>query len=146
VDIRTIYEFIEPTCPYCRYVYIYILKDLMVKRVELNQKMSQMGIKKYIPPFDIKLIDIIANRGCREEQWFNWYSHKIGGRYTPVVCINDVGFYLWGGDKPSELEEKQLSRTDKLKSDIISELTEEYFEKKPVLYDKNLMNSSRGGI
>jgi len=38
VDIRTIYEFIEPTCPYCRYVYIYILKDLMVKRVELNQK------------------------------------------------------------------------------------------------------------
>lgn len=144
MKIKTITEFIEPECPYCRYVYFYVLRDIMTRRVALNQKMHQHGINKYIPPFDIKVIDIIANRGCKEEQWFNWYSKKIGGRYTPVVCINDIGFYLWGGDKPSELEESQLSRTDKLKSDLIAELTEEYFEKEPQLFDIGLMNMQRG--
>lgn len=144
MQIKTITEFIEPECPYCRYVYYHVLRDIMTRRVTFNQKMHQQGINKYIPPFDIKIVDIIANRGCKEEQWFSWYSRKIGGRYTPVVCVNDTGFYLWGGDKPSELKESQLSRTAKLKSDIIAELTEEYFEKEPQLFDINLMNMERG--
>lgn len=143
-EIKTITEFIEPECPYCRYVYYYVLRDIMVRRVTLNQKMAQQGISKYIPPFDIKIVDIIANRGSIDEQWFDWYSHKIGGRYTPVVKIGDIGFYLWGGDKPRELKEEQLSRTDKLKTDLIRELTIEVFDKEPELFDKNLMNMVRG--
>ena len=142
--MKTIIEFIEPTCPYCRYVYYHVLRDIQVRRVTLNQKMNQQGINKSIQPFDIKVIDIIANRGCRDEQWFQWYSRKIGGRYTPVIMIDEVGFYLWGGDKPSKLEKEQLSRTDKLKSDIIAELTDNIFEKKTPLFDKMLMHKERG--
>ena len=142
--MKTIVEFIEPLCPYCRYVYYNILRDIQVRRITLNQKMHQQGIKKIISPFNIKLIDIVANRGCKEEQWFQWYSRKVGGRYTPVIMIGEVGFYLWGGDKPTKLEKEQLSRTDKLKSDIIAELTEEVFEKKPQLFDKTLMHVDRG--
>lgn len=142
--MKTIVEFIEPTCPYCRYVYYYVLRDISVRRVTLNQKMNQQGINKVISPFDIKVVDIVANRGTKEEQWFQWYSRKIGGRYTPVVMIDEIGFYLWGGDKPTKLEKEQLSRTDKLKSDIIAELTESVFEKQPQLFDKMLMHSDRG--
>jgi len=131
-------------CPYCRYVYNRILRDILVRRPILNQKMNQQGIKKTIQPFDIKVVDIVANRGSKEEQWFQWYSRKIGGRYTPVVMIDEVGFYLWGGDKPKTLKEDELSRTDKLKSQIIAELTENVFEKKPQLFDKMLMHSDRG--
>jgi len=54
--------------------------------------------------------------------------------------IDEVGFYLWGKDKPTKLIKEQLSRTDKLKSEIISELTKEYFEKQPQLFDKMLIN------
>jgi glutaredoxin len=142
--IKTVVEFIEPTCPFCRYVYIHILRDIMVRRTILNQKLHQQKSKKIIPPFDVKLVDITANRGSLEEQWFNWYSRKIGGRYTPVVKINDTGFYLWGGDKPEKIGAETLSRTDKLKSEILAELTDEYFEKEPVLYDNILMDSIRG--
>ena len=142
--MKTIVEFIEPRCPYCRYVYYHILRDILVRRVTLNQKMHQQGINKIIQPFDIKVIDIVANRGCKEEQWFQWYSRKIGGRYTPVVMIDEVGFYLWGKDKPTKLEKEQLSRTDKLKSEVIFELTEKYFEKEPQLFDKMLMHRDRG--
>jgi len=106
--------------------------------------MNQQGINKIIPPFDIKVVDIVANRGCKEEQWFQWYSRKIGGRYTPVVMIDEVGFYLWGKDKPTKLIKEQLSRTDKLKSEIIAELTETVFEKQPQLFDKMLMHRDRG--
>ena len=106
--------------------------------------MHQQGIKKTIPPFDIKVSDIVANRGCKEEQWFQWYSRKVGGRYTPVIMIDGVGFYLWGGDKPSKLEKDQLSRTDKLKSEVIAELTETVFEKETPLFDKMLMYVDRG--
>jgi len=142
--IKTVYEFIEPTCPYCRYVYYHILRDILVRRDILNQKMHQHGIHKWIPPFDIKVIDIVANRGCKEEQWFQWYSRKIGGRYTPVVVVNDKSFYLWGKDKPTILTEEQISRTDELKSNIINELVEDYFEKQPVFYDKLRMHKERG--
>lgn len=142
--MKTIVEFIEPECPYCRYVYYHILRDIQVRRITLNQKMQQQGIKKIIPPFDIKIIDIVANRGCKEEQWFQWYSRKIGGRYTPVIMIDEVGFYLWGSDKPKKLEKEHLSRTDKLKSEIIAELTQEFFEKEPQMFDKMLMYADRG--
>ena len=65
--MKTIVLFIEPECPYCRYVYYRILRDILVRRTTLNQKMHQQGIKKTIPPFDIKVIDIVANRGCKEK-------------------------------------------------------------------------------
>lgn len=142
--MKTIVEFIEPECPYCRYVYHYVLRDILVRRMDLNQKMTQQGMKKYIPPFDIKVVDIVANKGCKEEQWFTWYSRKIGGRYTPVIVVEDVGFYLWGKEKPKELKQEELSRTERLKVEIIRELVKDYFEKKPQYFDKELMIQDRG--
>jgi len=144
--MKTVVEFIEPECPYCRYVYYFVLRDIQVRRMDLNRKMSQQGYNRYIQPFDIKIIDIVANRGYKEEQWFQWYSRKIGGRYTPVINIDDVGFYLWGKEKPKELKTEELSRTDRLKTKIIRELTETVFEKEPQLYDKELMILERGII
>ncbi|MBS3748154.1 MAG: hypothetical protein KGY67_00455 [Candidatus Thermoplasmatota archaeon] len=142
----TVLEFIEPTCPYCRYVYYYVLRDILVRRDEFNRMMMQQNIQKRIPYFDIKQIDIVANRGTVEEQWFSWYSTKIGGRYTPLIKINDDCFYLWTGKKNEELEEDKISRTDKLKSDIIKALVSDNFEKEVPLFDKGLMNNLRGGI
>lgn len=134
-------EFIEPDCPYCRYVYYYVLCDLQVRRDELNRKMMQHGDKTRIPPFEIKLVDIIANKGCTEEQWFQWYSMKtgIGKEGTPIVVINDKIFYLLHKKNKEKLELEKLSRTDLLKSQIISELTDVFFEKQPQLYDLERM-------
>jgi len=92
-----------------------------------------------IPWLDLKVIDIDANLGRRESRYFEWYSKRINGRYTPVVNIGDHLFYLWSKDKPQELKEKHLSKTDLLKKQIIEYLQSivDMPEKKETFHIKN---------
>lgn len=138
--MKQVIEFIEPGCPYCSYVYNYILRDIQIRRDVLNQKLRKKGEKMLIPFFDIQQVDVIANRGCTDDQWFQWYSRKTGfGREgTPIVVVNKEIFYLTK-TKTKKLEEEKLSRKDLLKSQIIGELTNVFFEKETVLYDLERM-------
>ena len=113
--------YMEAYCPYCNYVHKYILKDIQIRRDEINRKLRREGLPP-IPPIEIRVIDINANDGSRYVQWYEWYSRKIGGRYTPIIKIGNKVFYLWGRDKPETIEKKQLSRTQLLKKQIIEEL------------------------
>ena len=113
--------YMEAYCPYCNYVHKYILKDIQIRRDEINRKLRREGLPP-IPPIEIRVIDINANDGSRYVQWYEWYSRKIGGRYTPIIKIGNKIFYLWGRDKPETIEKKQLSRTQLLKKQIIEEL------------------------
>jgi len=113
--------YMEAFCPYCNYVHKYILKDIQIRRDEINRKLRRERLPP-IPPIEIRVIDINANDGSKYMQWYEWYSRKIGGRFTPIVKIGDKVFYLWGHDKPETIEKGQLSRTQLLKKQIIEEL------------------------
>jgi len=113
--------YMEAFCPYCNYVHKYILKDIQIRRDEINRKLRRERLPP-IPPIEIRVIDINANDGSKYMQWYEWYSRKIGGRYTPIIKIGNKVFYLWGENKPETIEKKQLSRTQLLKKQIIEEL------------------------
>ena len=90
---------------------------------------------------DIRIIDINSNLGTRYSKWYEWYSQKIGGRYTPIVVVGDKIFYLWGSEKTEKLEKHQLSRTALLKSQILEAIRDmaiykepNYFQAKPSIY------------
>ena len=96
-----------------------------------------------LPIIELKLVDVEANVGCREAQWFKQYSDKIGGEYTPAIQVGENGkvFYLWGkkGDTPTE---EEISSAGKLKSDIIMEMQRilSSIDKEPTYYDKDMFN------
>jgi len=142
----TIYEWIEAHCPYCRYVYYSVLRDLQVRRMELNRKLVKQG-HLAMPPLEIELIDIHGNQGNKEMQWFNIYSQKIGGVFTPAIRVGNSAkvYYLWGEEKKEQLEEKELSATDKLKSDIIQEIQDllSRVDRKALMYDKYFYNNKK---
>jgi hypothetical protein len=139
----TLTEWIEAKCPYCRYVYYSILKDIQVRRIELNRKLVKQGHLP-MPKIEIKLIDVEANKGCKEMQWFDQYSQKIGGVFTPAVRVGNIGkvFYLWGKDKDRPLSEKELSASAKLKSEILQEIQDilERVDRDGRFYDRDLYN------
>ena len=136
-------EWIEPRCPYCRYVYYSILQDLQVRRYELNYKLMRQGYQP-MPPIEIKLIDVSANDDSKEMQWFQQYSEKIGGIFTPAIKVGESGkiHYLWGKEKKSTLEKSQLSSTEELRMNILREIQDilTRVEQKMPLYDKELFN------
>ena len=144
--IITITEWIEAHCPYCRYVENSILRDIQARRIEINRKLQKQGHYP-IPPLEIRLIDIEANRGSREMQWFQQYSQKVGGVFTPAIRVADSGkvFYLWGSEKKETLDKKAISNTDKLKADIIRDIQDilDRVDRKPLLYDKEFYNPKR---
>jgi len=127
--------YMEAFCPYCNYVHKYVLRDIQVRRDEINRKLRRERLPP-IPPIEIRVIDINANYGSKYSQWYEWYSRKIGGRFTPIVKIGNKVFYLWGSDKPEVIEGKQLSRTQLLKKQIIEELQDitRRLEKEPKLF------------
>ena len=131
--------FLEAHCPYCNYVHKYILRDLQVRRDEWSRKLGFM-----LPMIDIRLIDVNSNYQTRYSKWYEWYSRKIGGRYTPIIVIADKIFYLWGSEKTEKLEKGQLSRTVLLKSQIIEAIRDmaiykepNYFQAKPLFFTTN---------
>lgn len=130
--------YVEKDCPFCNYVQKYILEDLIARHDELSGKLIRQGLSP-LPWLDLKVIDIDANLGRRESRYFEWYSKRIGGRYTPVINIGDNCFYLWGKDKPRKLKEKHLSKTDFLKKQIIEYLQNKTNipEKKETFYINN---------
>jgi len=144
--VITVYEWIESHCPYCRYVYYSVLRDLQVRRIELNRKLVKQGYLP-MPPLEIELIDIHGNQGNKEMQWFNIYSQKIGGIFTPAIRVGNSAkvYYLWGEEKKEQLEEKQLSATDKLKSDIIQEIQDilSRVDRDALMYNKNFYNDKK---
>jgi len=142
--VIVITEWIEAKCPYCRYVYYSILKDLQVRRDQLNRKLVKEGHFP-MPILEIHLVDVEANRGNKEMQWFELYSRKVGGRFTPAIRVGNSQkiFYLWGDrDKGESLDQKKLSNTDKLKSDIVAEIEDilARIDRKPKYYDDFMYN------
>lgn len=142
----TIYEFIEAHCPYCRYVYYSVLRDLQVRRIELNRKLIKQG-NLPMPILEIELVDVHGNMGCEEMQWFQNYSEKMGGMFTPAVRIGKFGkvYYLWGKEKKDIFEEKELTNTEKLKAQLINEIQDilSRIDRNPLLYDKDYYNNTR---
>jgi len=109
--------YVEVYCPYCNYVHKYILRDLQVRYSEINRKLRSEGLPP-IPPIDIRVIDV----NVTYDEWYETYSRKVGGRATPVIKVGNSIFYLFGRDKPTTLQQKQLSATSLLKSQIIEKL------------------------
>jgi len=112
--------FMEAHCPYCNYVHKFILRDIQIRRGEINAKLRREHLPP-IPPIDIRIIDVNANAGTALSRWYEWYSRKIGGRFTPLIKIGNKIFYLWS-DKPETLEQKEVSKAQNLKAQIINEL------------------------
>ena len=109
--------YMEAYCPYCNYVHKYILRDLQIRRDEINRRLRVERLPP-IPPIDIRVVDV----NVKHDEWYETYSKKVGGRYTPVINIKDAIFYLFGKDKPTTLQQKHLSATSLLKSQIIEKL------------------------
>jgi hypothetical protein len=135
-------EYIEANCPYCRFVEISILRDMIARRDEINKRLIKRG-RLPLPVIELKLIDVDANDGNKEMQWFNHYSQKIGGKYTPAIRIggSEKVFYLWGKQEKKDVPTKeQLSSSNKLKLDIIEEIQTilTKLDRDPLLYDKDL--------
>ena len=139
----TITEFIEAHCPYCRYVEHSILRDIIARRDDISKQLVRKGYLR-LPIIELKLVDVEANQGSKEMQWFTQYSHKVGGIYTPAIRVGDSGkvFYLWGKEKEETPSSKTLSSTEKLKKDIILEIESiiTSVNKKPRIYDDFLYN------
>jgi len=140
-------EWGEASCPYCRYVYYSILRDLVVRRDQLNRKLIKEG-QYPMPILEIHFVDVEANRGSKEMQWFELYSRKVGGRFTPAVRVGPSAkiFYLWGQKEKTEiLEKKHMSNTDKLKADLVAEIEDvlSRIDRKPKYYDEFLYNPKR---
>jgi len=104
--------FFEIECPFCRRVRIYILDKLRTKQVVI-----------------INPIDVDANLGCREMDWYNNFCKGIHSEPTPLLRLHDnlteednweFVFVMWR-KKPTTLTEDVLS-------------SEEYLEKQ--IYDK----------
>ena len=142
----TITMFIESHCPYCRYVEHSVLHDLQARRMELNQKLRKQG-GIAMPPIELNLVDVEANKGCKEMQWFDVYSQKIGGAYTPAIKIegSQKVFYMWGKDKKENIEEKEVGGTQKLRTDILTEIQDvlSKVDKVGLLYDRDMYNHKR---
>jgi hypothetical protein len=142
----TITMFIEAHCPYCRYVEHSILHDLQARRIELNTKLRRQGHMS-MPIIEINLVDVEANKGCREMQWFDQYSEKMGGMYTPAIKIEGSQkiFYMWGKDKKEVMGEKEIGGTQKLRADILMEIQDvlSKVDKAGLMYDKDLYNHKR---
>lgn len=136
-------EFIEAHCPYCRYVEKSVLNDIIVRRDELSKKLVRSGFRR-LPILELKLVDVEANHGSKEMQWFEQYSYKVGGVYTPAIHVqgSDKVFYLWGKEKEETPSSQTLSSTEKLKRDIVMEIEDiiTRVDKKPKLYDKYMYN------
>ena len=88
-----------------------------VRYSEINRKLRSEGLPP-IPPIDIRVIDV----NVTYDEWYETYSRKVGGRATPVIKVGNSIFYLFGKDKPTTLQQKQLSATSLLKSQIIEKL------------------------
>ncbi|MFW6173225.1 MAG: hypothetical protein ACOC5T_05720 [Elusimicrobiota bacterium] len=146
MDSVEITIFIEKDCPFCNYVQKFILEDLIVRRDVFSTHLVKRNMRP-LPLMHLKIIDIEANMGRKESQFFEWYSNKIGGRYTPIVVIGEKIFYLWGKNKPLRVEEQHLSKTDLLKKQIIEHLQSLYdtSEKEETFYIKN-HKYEEGGI
>ncbi|HDD57554.1 MAG: hypothetical protein DRP18_04395 [Candidatus Aenigmatarchaeota archaeon] len=112
--------FMEAYCPYCNYVHKFVLRDIQVRRTEINAKLRREHLPP-IPPIDIRIVDVNANTGSVYSKWYEWYSRKIGGRFTPLIKIGNKIFYLWS-EKPETLEQKEVSKAQNLKAQIINEL------------------------
>lgn len=125
--------YLESTCPYCNYVHKYILRDIQIRRSEINRKLRKEGLPP-IPRFEIRVIDVDANVESKYMKWYEWYSKRIGGRYTPLIKIGNKVFYLWG-EKSDVLESEKISEAELLKSQIIEELQDiaVRVEKEPTL-------------
>lgn len=117
--------YIEKDCPFCNYVQKYILEDLIARRDVFSTELLQRNMRP-LPLIHLNVVDIDANMGRKESQFFEWYSNKIGGRYTPIVVISDKIFYLWGKNKPLRVEDQHLSKTAFLKKQIIEHLQSLY--------------------
>lgn len=117
--------FIEKDCPFCNYVQKHILEELIARRHTISAGLMQRNMRP-LPLMHLKVIDVDANIGRKESQFFEWYSQKIGGRFTPIIVIGDKIFYLWGKNKPLRLKDKHLSKTDFLKKQIIEHLQSLY--------------------
>jgi len=116
-----IIEYKEYNCPYCRYVYYEILKRIEDEWTIINRRLA-LRRQKTIPPVQIIPIDIDANRGSKEHQWFQRYSLKAGGVFTPAVYVPMAGkvLYLFGGkEKPLFLEERWTRKADQMLVDLI---------------------------
>lgn len=139
-----IIEFMEQHCPYCRYVETSILADIVARRDEISKAVIQKGYRP-LPILEIKLVDVEANSGSQEMQWFEQYSAKVGGIYTPAVRVGNSGkvYYLWGKQKEETPSSGELSSTEKLKKDIILEIQDiiSRVDKKPRLYDEFKYNA-----
>lgn len=145
-DKIIITEFIEANCPYCRYVEYSILRELVARRDWLNRKLRQEGLYP-LPILEIRLVDIDANIGNKDLQWFENYSEKLGGRYTPAIRVGETGkiFYMWGKERGDVPTKKEMSAATKLKSDIINEIQAilSRVDKSPRYYDEHLFNQKR---
>jgi hypothetical protein len=132
-------EYIESHCPYCRYVETSILYDIVARSDDISKNLVKKGYRP-LPILEIKLVDVDANSGTKEMQWFEQYSHKVGGIYTPAVRVGDSGkvYYLWGKQKEETPSSSALSSTDKLRKDIILEIEDiiTRLDRKPRLYDE----------
>jgi hypothetical protein len=71
----------------------------------------------------------------------------MGGMFTPAIRIGKFGkvFYLWGKEKKDVMEEKELSNTEKLKAQLITEIQDilSRIDRNPMLYDKDYYNNTR---
>lgn len=117
----TITIYVEHNCPVCNYVQKHILENMIARRDILSRKLREEGMHP-LPLIDLKIVDINGTLGGKDEQFFHWYSQRVGGRFTPVILINNKAFYLWGEDKPRTIEKKHLSKYDMLRAQIIEEL------------------------
>jgi glutaredoxin len=139
-------EYIEANCPYCRYVEMSIIRDIIAKRDTINRMLVKSG-NKPMPIIELKLVDVDANDGSKDGQWFEQYSKKIGGRFTPVIKVGDTGktHYLWGKEKQETISEKQISATAKLKNDILQEIQQiiTSVDLKGLYYNKDFYNPKR---
>ena len=142
----TITEFIEASCPYCRYVETSILCDIVARRDDISKALVKKGYRS-LPIIDINLVDVDANDGSKEMQWFAQYSRKVGGMYTPAVRVGNSGkvYYLWGKGKEETPSAKDLSSTDKLKKDIVLEVEDiiTRIDREPRLYDEFHYNHTK---
>jgi len=113
--------FYEHDCDICRYV--------------LNNVMLQLESEGWI---DIRLIDVNANNGSPEVQWFNEYSERTGEVLTPTIKIIDKYwrdgrmredpvnvFHLWD-DKGDYVTEEDMEKTDRLQKHVVESINKYY--------------------
>lgn len=118
----TCWFFYESDCNICRYV----LNNVLVY-------LESDGL------INIRLIDINANKGSPEVQWFLEYSEQTGEVLTPTIKIidryyRDGGiredpvnvFHLWDTEKGDFVTEEDMEKTERLRKHIIESVDNYY--------------------